>query len=94
VVLKVVTRAARCRIQPQSHGIRWWCDGTATLRSFRRALRLWLAVHFGDEARDRVGANSHADRGKQLADEPQRAPLLSQLYDAVPEGHQPGVTTR
>ena len=61
------------------------CDG----RSERR-----LAVHLGEEARDRVGADRHADGGEQFANEPERRALLPQLDDAIFERHQLCVTRR
>ena len=40
-----------------------------TTGPLRCSMQCWIAVHLGDEARDSVGLNRHADRCEQLADE-------------------------
>ena len=42
-----------------------------TAGSFRCSMRHRIAVHLGEEARDSVRSNRHADRCEQLADEAQ-----------------------
>lgn len=53
-----------------------------------------LAVHFGEESGDGVGADRHADGGEQFADHSQRRTLLPKLDDTVLERHQLCVTRR
>ena len=57
-------------------------------------MRRLLAVHLSKETRDRIGSNRNIDSREQLPNEPKRCALLPQLYDAILEWHQLGVTAR
>jgi hypothetical protein len=57
-------------------------------------MRRRLAVHLGEKARDRIGADRDASSGEQFANHSERRALLPQLDDAIPERHQLCVTRR
>lgn len=57
-------------------------------------MRRLLAIHLGEETRDRIGSDRNIDSCEQLANQSERCALLPQLYDAIFERRQLGVTAR
>src|ERR1700736_2136649 len=57
-------------------------------------MRRLLAVHLGEETRDRIGPDRNIDGREQLANEPEGCAFLPQFYNAVFKRHQLGLTAR